>query len=294
MNNIPKPADEEPFEKSRNSMVVLGIIMICVASFMLIWFGTRNLPFPSVLSSLFTTPTITAASAPIVIMTSMVEPTQTPLPTMAPTHTPYPTPTATRPPSWVNSFAEPILSAIANQTPKVQDDFPDNSGGWHSDLNRVDLLAPIKFIDDALVLNNCAGYRSKMGYKDFVLEVDGRFVQGTKGNPRWRLVFRAQGPANPQYAIVTNYAGYLDISMHDEGFQSDPLYVNRGPENNHILLIAKGTRFALYANGRPLYYWQHTKINQSGYIYFDATTEKNWNSIIALDNLKIWDISNLP
>jgi hypothetical protein len=30
----------------------------------------------------------------------------------------------------VTDFAQPILDAIANQTPDFQDDFDDKSGGW--------------------------------------------------------------------------------------------------------------------------------------------------------------------
>lgn len=283
MNGTPNSKDDPPFEKARNITAIFGLIVICGAMVMILWFGARSLSYNRVSDSP-PAPTITIA------FTSSI----TPALTESPTSTPHPTPTATHPPVWVESFAEPILSAIANLPPNVQDDFHDNSGGWHSDLFRENLLAPLKFIEGELVLNNCSAYRSKMMFKDLVLEVDGRFMEGIKGNPDWRLVFRAQGPADPQYAIRFKYDGSLTISMHDENFHHDNLQVNRGFQNNHILLIAKGSTFAVFVNGQPLYHWQYTKINQGGNTYFDAHTDNRWSSIIALDNLKIWDISDVP
>jgi hypothetical protein len=239
--------------------------------------------------SIFSTPTNVPE---IKTLAPFVELTFTP--SIIPTRLPSPTSTMTPPPAWVTEFAEPILSAIANLPPTVQDDFHNNSGGWHSGLFRENLFAPLKFIDGELVLNNCAAYRSNMMFKDLVLEVDGRFMEGIKGNPNWRLVFRAQGPADPQYAISIKYDGSLSISMHDESFHHEDLQVNRRFQNNHILLIARGSTFAVFVNGQPLYRWQYTKINQGGNTYVDAHTDNRWSSIIAIDNLMIWDISDIP
>jgi hypothetical protein len=268
-------------ETRRISKTVWGITLVfgAISAFMLS--GCNSLP---AVSSLF------ATNTPIV--TTTFTPTSTP--TATPTRTPLPTPTATPLPAWISDFAQPILSAIANQPPTIQDDFHDNSGGWYSDFNRTDHLAPIKFIDGELVLDDCEAFRSNMGFMDFVLEIDGRFLPGTKGNLNWSIVFRAQGPADPQYAIGINYDGSLNISMHESSFYHEPLQVNRGLQNNHILLIAKGSMFALYVNGQPLYHWQYTRIKQAGYIYFRANTYNRGRLIIALDNLKIWDISDLP
>ena len=260
--------------------ILAGILILAVIVASL-WFGRNSVP---------------AISSPVVTNTPRATITSTPTftPTAASTNTPRPTPTTTPLPAWVLDFAEPILSEIANRSPTIQDDMHDNSGGWHSDRNRTDYLGPIQLIDGELVLDNCDAYRSKMGFMDFVLEVDGRFTSKTNSNVKWKIVFRDQGPANPQYSIGINYDGNLDIGMHSESFYHQPLQVKGGLQNNHILLIAKGSAFALYANGQPLYYWQYTGINQRGTTNFRAATENTGRAIIALDNLKIWDISDMP
>jgi len=254
-----------------------------------IWIPAGIIVFGLIVTAIGFAPHLSAIAVP-----STSTATATVVPTITSTRTPRPTATATPMPAWVTDFAQPILSAIANRPPTIEDDLHDNSGGWHSNFYRTDYLWPIKFINGELVLSNCDAYRSKMGFKDFVLEVDGRFLSGTEGNAVLDISFRDQGPANPTYGVRVTHGGFLDISMYDESFAQN-LRVNGEFQNNHILLIARGSKFALYVNGQPLYHWEDTEIGQAGYIYFRASGDKDdERSIVAIDNLKIWDLERVP
>jgi hypothetical protein len=92
MNETPRPTADEPFEKPRISMTVLGIILVCGAIGALFWFGMPKL---SAVPSLFSTstPTATTTSPPTSPPTSTPTDTSTATPTV--TYTPRPTPTAT-------------------------------------------------------------------------------------------------------------------------------------------------------------------------------------------------------
>jgi hypothetical protein len=90
MNETPGPTDNEPFEKPRISMLVLGIILACgvIGAFLLS--GCNNLstvpsPFATITPTTTFTPTSTATSTPTATPSAM--------PTV--TYTPRPKPTAT-------------------------------------------------------------------------------------------------------------------------------------------------------------------------------------------------------
>ena len=151
----------------------------------------------------------------------------------------------------------------------------------------------MNFIDGELIFGNaCVATRSNMAFTDFVLEVDERLIQNSSSS--WlRIDFR-----DIEENIELSLAYQFQIN-HDGSFSLNwpptqrTINITSGmtrsdSRNNHILIIAKGSRFAFYANGQPLYFLTDTTISQRGRIKFTAY------AMIALDNLKIWDISDLP
>lgn len=228
-------------------------------------------------------PSETLAPTPIIILSST--------PTFIPTLTPDPTSTTAPVPVWVADFAEPILSAIANQTPKIDDDFSDNTGGWQCPSWRQD--AKLDLIDGELVFGNaCVATRSNMAFTDFVLEIDERFLQGSSSN--WLRIDFRDIVENPEdhlsYQLQINHNGSFSLNWPpthktvEITFGKTPLE----SKTNRILIIVKGSRIAFFVDGEPLYYLTDTTISQRGRIKFTAY------AMIALDNLKIWDISDLP
>jgi hypothetical protein len=64
-----------------------------------------------------------------------------------------------------------------------------------------------------------------------------------------------------------------------------------------LLVIAKGSEFAFYVNGKPLYYLKDSK-----YPWGDIELQSSGNnggqtsgsaSLVAFDNFKLWDISDI-
>ena len=60
-----------------------------------------------------------------------------------------------------------------------------------------------------------------------------------------------------------------------------------GLNTNHILIIAKDQTFALYINDRPVFY----KIGEP--VWTNGGFRLEIDDKVALDNLKIWDVSDL-
>lgn len=96
-----------------------GIGVVLVLAFFSGFFG--NSPASGV-ADLFSSDTPTATSTP-----------RTPRATVTPwpSSTPRPTPTLTPVPDWVEAYADPILAAIQDQAPVVQDDFSELDPRWN-------------------------------------------------------------------------------------------------------------------------------------------------------------------
>jgi hypothetical protein len=220
----------------------------------------------------------------------------TPTLTITPSLSPTIVSSSTPQPEWVTRFAQPILDAIALRAPDFQDDFDDKSGGWQ----RGNWCAAwrVKYQDDALVVENCEAHRSHIDYPDFVIELDGRFLKATTGDASWAINFRDMddGFANYSFSIyktlgTVGFGGFGRGSAND--FYSFEHAAQAGYETNHILVIAKGSEFAFYVNGKPLHYVKDTKYPW-GEIQLQVSGDSNDRpSIVAFDNFKLWDISDI-
>jgi len=237
-------------------------------------------PTETVPTTLAPAPTVTPTPALILAVAS------TPTPPVAPT--PRPTRTASPQPEWVTEFAEPILEAIADRTPSFQDDFGAGSAGWKEGY----CPGSMKYIEGELVVTDCRVLRTNIDWRDFALEVDVRFLEGTISTAEWWLHFRDPGESSGLDHILTlSDNGNVRISLakrtggHDSADFDNVALSNN--QTNHILLIAKGNRFAFYLNGQPLHYAESDAL-RFGMSWFDATGE------VAMDNFKIWDISDIP
>jgi len=253
-------------------------------------------------SALLLVAAITACAAPVIPTSGPPSPTPTKMsratfvpsstPTERPTVTPDPTITPTPPPDWVTDFVQPILDAIASRAPNFQDDFHDKSGGWQSEKW---LGCNLAYTGGELVVTaeySCLARRANIDYPDFVLEVDGRFLQNTVSDSYWFVSFRQLEAAN--HSILVRYDGPVEINFYKpggyEGLHFDGA-AHSGDQSNHLLLIAKGWKFAIYVNGLPLYYAENTNIRIGGNYLWVQTQEK---AIVAFDNFIIWDISKIP
>jgi basic membrane protein A len=202
---------------------------------------------------------------------------------------PLPSPTAG--PSWISDFAEPILSAIASRPPDFQDEFDDRSGGWYRDGFCGEWRMRVE--DGELILANCGAHRENLDYPDFVAEVEGRLLAGPADEAHWTVVFRDMVGSAYQFGVwVRGSVGLWQFGDYQD-FPDVPL--NRGGANQ-LLVIAKGPRFAFYVNDQPLYYIEDDTFGW-GDIWLSAGGGDNYEagnpSYLALDNFKLWDISDI-
>jgi hypothetical protein len=186
----------------------------------------------------------------------------------------------------VTEFSQPILDLIASRAPDIQDDFNDKSGGWRQP-ERIRCGQRVKITDGELVLTDCSAYRTKMNYADFVAEFDARFLPGTKRGSAWQFFFRLYD--TPYTHFAANYDGsvaIVDLTKNGEHLEFSSI-ANPGPETNHLLVIAKGSKFAFYVNNKPFYFVESPWVFRQGDIWLGSI------DIAAFDNFRIWDIRDI-
>jgi len=216
---------------------------------------------------------------------------------LAPTSTPRPTNTPTPLPDEEKTsaeltadFVEPILAAIANQTPDFQDDFSTRAGGW----TKADWCADwrLKYVDGEMVVSDCHVER-KMSYLDFVAEMDARFLPGSPPDSQWRFHYRrglSPGGGAP-YFFDFKYSGDVGVGFEELGspgkYTDYPDAARPGLSSNHVLIIVKDQAVALFVNNRPTHYGALPILWKNGGM------EWSFGDTVAFDNFKIWDISDL-
>ena len=243
-------------------------------------------------------PTTTPVSTSIKTLTPITTPVSTSTETLAPSYTPTltvtpsprPTKTSTPQPQWVTDFAQPILDVIALRTPDFQDDFDDKSGGWQADR----CGQRMKYVDGELVLTDCSVHRAHMDYADFVAELDARFLPDTNHRSRWQFIFRLYDAPYTHFAVNFYGSVYIIDLLNREQLEF-PSVANPGLATNHLLVIAKGTKFAFYVNNKPFYYLESPSVFRQGDIFLgyddgSGAIDLAHPAIVAFDNFKIWNI----
>jgi hypothetical protein len=270
-----QPVNVEPSglqkEPKRKNIWIWGILLlaaIITGSFFAVRsFGSDPLPTSTPTSSFTSTLTSTIPSTP----------------TPSRTSTPRPTSTQTPQPAWVTDFAQPILDAILSRSPNFQDDFHDKSGGWQA----ADWCGKrMEYMAGEMVVTDCRLSNPHINYSDFVAEFDARFLPGAGRDTEW--IFHFRETEGPNYEIRINYPGDVHLFFYQGNNYEFPGVANPGDQSNHVVVIAKGDRTAYYINSEPLSYVEISTIRYGG-LRFLAD-----NTILAIDNFKVWNISDLP
>ncbi len=200
----------------------------------------------------------------------------------------------------VRAFAEPILAAIADRPPDFEDDFTTPDKGWNLRFFREPAKGDLEIIDGVVrmaVFEGSEGIleHERLMFKDFVLMVDSRQVSGSYPSVQvldWGL----------DYLHCSFFIGSGEAHWHLEKHVGDQWYpgpegsgdvVSPMGETNHILIVVRGPKVAVYLNDAPLAYVEDQD--------FDVPYEK-WLSfacggqpdmVCEFDNVKLWDISAL-
>jgi hypothetical protein len=234
-------------------------------------------------------PAITATTTLELLTATSAPPSATPesSATISPTKTPRPAPTPTLPPAWVTDFAQPILAAIANLPPNFQDDFGPGSSSWKADEW---CGARMKYVDGELVIKDCRASRQNINYQDFVIEFDARVLPGAASGSQWVFHFRDIG--GPTHAIHFYQNGDVLVFFYQDNSHESVLYdfpsaANPGNQSNHILVIGKGSRKAIFLNAKPLVSDEAINPSSGDFRFFADGT------ILAIDNIRVWNIADI-
>jgi len=197
------------------------------------------------------------------------------------------------------AFAEPILQAIADREPNFQDDFSTDKG-WRvadydgSGLDRIALAdGQLQLImgrprDLTHAVNDATDFRN------FVLTVD-----GIVANPGANEVIGV-GWRNGMRVVFTPDDHYWEANACTRTDCEAPYGAGNNSAIAHgaalkITVIALDSKFAIFLNGEPLLYVDDpTRSVGSGFSLFAHSSYGVQEAIVAFDNFKIWDISDLP
>ena len=150
----------------------------------------------------------------------------------------------------------------------------------------------LEYLDGEMVVNRCNVEHNDFGYRSYVVEVEGRFLPGSdKTQSYWVL-------NTPEHGISVWYPGYgyMDDMEYPSG--TIPISANPGTESNTLMIIVNRPGVAFYLNGQPLYYLEDATIEYGKFSLYVYNPDQGQGgpmvTIVAFDNFKIWDISDLP
>ncbi|MEK7325189.1 MAG: hypothetical protein AAB217_08055 [Chloroflexota bacterium] len=134
-------------------------------------------------------------------------------------------------------------------------------------------------------------------FNDFVLVVDALIE--TPGGVEGLGIGWRNAPEGAHSFVV--WSNRLWETRYCDGKGCEPNYAFGDPgemvtsEPVQMMVIAKGSAFALYLNGKPLAYVDDpSRLSGTDITLFAHSDAKEQSAVVAFDNFKIWDISDLP
>ncbi|GEM_PF-3561334 len=198
------------------------------------------------------------------------------------------------------AFAEPILQAIANQAPDVEDDFSFDNGNW--DLGYGENPARIEqgvlrlTAADATNDEWAGAYHNGMNADDFVFQFDVRATE-MEFDSHLSIAWRWLRSDNSSYwfTIFPSLNGAWTLG----GAGNDFFEVANGNSDSvrlddwfNVTLIAKGSRFAIFIDDQPLYYFEDDR-RPIGRTVLGMNISTG-DAIAEFDNVKYWNLDNVP
>jgi hypothetical protein len=178
-----------------------------------------------------------------------------------------------------------------------EDDFNDSSSGWTVESTKdCDWYYENGEYHSLVKSPNWASWWWSPSFgllTDFILEADSRLVSGPKDS-RYGLCFRAQNVDN-FYLFLVSGNGYYSIGTRTNGqwtalgsmTKSD--FIEEGNNANHLKVICKGSKIAVYANGHHLTTITDESFGDGRVGVIVDTTEPNAH--VAFDNFKVYSLT---
>ncbi len=254
----------------------------------------------------------TTSTQPPVDPTETVELTLPPTgsSTPIPSVTPRPTVTATPLPGWVTDFAEPILAAIADLPPDVQEDFSQVGPNWNLEtVNCPDNGCSISegvLTVAAFPGNNKGGWAEQpLGpccarFKTFLMQVDvdpskltdentasiwytANIYEGNKFTTKFQLTFELKKDLR-----WSNWIG-------PSGFGGDSGQLPHSTALPIIFtLISRNSMLAIYLNDIPVTFVEYAGGQYQPGFELCAWTAERTAAHAEFDNVKVWNLDNIP
>jgi hypothetical protein len=238
-----------------------------------------------------------------IVSTETLKPIFTPTVSSAPipsvTPSARPPRTATPLPGWVTDFAEPILAVIADRPPVCQDDFSQASPDWKSEM----LNCPNNgcSISDGF-LRMTAFQGKNNDWAIMTVPCDAKFTM---------FVLRVDIDTSRLVGENSADIGYnngehdIDIEIKNKGRWWSHIDAGRGGVDSGQLLrpvpqiitttiIMGETGFAVYLNDTPITMQKYTPVKNNLGLTLRAWAGEPTSAIVMYDNLKIWDLDNIP
>lgn len=281
------------------AMVVVGSAIFLLVVFAKAYLGIS--PPPAIpIAAVTITPTPTVPPQAATHITTPLGATATPV-VIAPTE--IPTITAPTPADQARAFAEPILAAIANRPPDFEDGFATADRGW-------DLVFPgkppngdrLEITDGVVRMTLFEGSEGMVGHvrlisKDFVLMVDSRQLSGSYDsaqmvvwgfpNGHWGQLAIQSGP--PYWELSKGPGDQWPPGPKGSGDVVSPI-----GETNHILIVVRGPRLAIYLNDLPVAYIEDQDLDAPYGKELTFNCGGQADMVCEFDNVKLWNLENVP
>jgi hypothetical protein len=196
----------------------------------------------------------------------------------------------------INTFAGPILKAIADRKPDFTDDFSTVDKGWdvgNQDKNEwfaiQDGVARLGVSEKDLAIGHEA-----LNRKNFVLQLDARVAEGEKAT-QLHVNFHSL-PAIYWFHVEINSSNSTWLVKGSETGDLANGSGNVSPigEMTRIMIVAQGSRVAIYLNGVPVAYLENADFDRLGATGIGLFCESTTEGVCEFDNVKFWNLANVP
>lgn len=198
-------------------------------------------------------------------------------------------------------FAEPILQAVANRPPDIEDDFSFDNGNWSSGLsgqNSAQIVDGVLrlTINDAVGDTWMGSSHVAMNVDDFVIQFDVR-IPAMEFDSHLSIIWRWLPSDNSSYwlTLFPSLDGAWSLGGAGNNFfqaangNSDAVRIG---EWFTVTIIGRGSHFAALINDQPLGEFEDVT-RPIGRVVLGMNIFSG-DAIAEFDNVKYWDLDNVP
>ncbi len=192
------------------------------------------------------------------------------------------------------AFAEPILQAIAERKPDFEDDFSTGGRGWRSSESyRIENGSLEISVPEGETYGGAQ--HSQMWASDFVFQVDAQ-ADVLERDSYVGIQLRGNIPGSYSVSLYPQQQGSWMIYDHGDGTAlaqgSAPDVVAMG-QWMKVVIIARGSQFAVLVNDQPIAYFVDDTI-PDGQNALNAGGPGGGRADVKFDNVKFWNLENVP